>query len=446
LARAFATRGPSLAIGGGQAGAHTNGTASVAAVLLLNLLVGNVGRPGGVLFNAEPPIEGLPVSAAASSLTEWQRLSTSMLAGEIDVALIHDANPVYGLPPAVQFRSALLNVPFVASFSSFMDETTALAERVLPSHLALERWGDDVPNPAPGYQVWTLRQPVVRPLYNTHSFYDVLLLLAEEIGIAETLPWATFKDALRAGARQLAQDLSRDPVTDVELEQFWVQLLQRGGWWVQRPLAPLEGIPPSPSTPPPAPTAPARPLVASPVALQEIVAAWMPPRFAGSEAEYPYHLIVSAHNTLDSGRSAHLPWMQSAPHPTTTVVWQSWVEVNNRLAGRLGLREGDIVRLESPAGQAEVPVYVSPATPPDVLIVPMGQGHLYYGRWASDRGINPMQLLAPLTDEVTGAIAYAATRVRLTKTGRKIQLPKFEGTVPARQIPEQRVLKVTDVA
>ncbi len=75
--------------------------------------------------------------------------------------------------------------------------------------------------------------------------------------------------------------------------------------------------------------------------------------------------------------------------------------------------------------------------------MPLGQGHTAYGRWAEHRGVNPLALLPPLVDEATGAPAYAATRARLVKTGRRQAVPKFEGTVPAYQLPGQEVLQVT---
>ncbi|MGH2353717.1 MAG: molybdopterin-containing oxidoreductase family protein, partial [Chloroflexota bacterium] len=433
LARDFATRRPSLAFGGGLAAAHTNGTDNVAAILALNFLVGSVGRPGGVRFNRPPPIEGLPGGAGASSLAEWQQLADRLRAGQVEAVLVHNANPVYGLPAALEFREALLQAPFIASFSAFLDETTVLADRLLPTHLPLEEWGDDVPNPAPGVSVLTLQQPVVPPFFDTRSFWDLLLTLGEEVGgpVAEALPWATFKDVLRDGARQLQQQLRGEPAPDIEFERFWVDLLQRGGWRSEGQAPPGGLVPIPPAAAPPA---------------QPAIAGVSPPRFAGGEQQYPFHLIVFEHHTLAAGQGAHLPWLQAAPDPTTTVVWQTWVEVNPGLARRLGLREGDIVRLESPQGQVEVPVYVSPAAPPDVLSVPMGQGHIAYGRWAEHRGVNPMAILAPLVDEATGALAYAATRVRLAKTGRRIALAKFEGTVPAYQLPDEKVLQVTNEA
>jgi molybdopterin-containing oxidoreductase family iron-sulfur binding subunit len=49
--------------------------------------------------------------------------------------------------------------------------------------------------------------------------------------------------------------------------------------------------------------------------------------------------------------------------------------------------------------------------------MPMGQGHTTFTRYASGRGANPVNLLAPVTEAATGALAWGATRVRLTRVG-----------------------------
>jgi menaquinone reductase, molybdopterin-binding-like subunit len=426
LARAFATRQPSLALGGGQAGAHTNGTAAVSAILALNLLVGAVGRAGGILPNPAPPLADLPARQSARRLADWQALVASLGSGQPPVLLVHGANPVYELPAALGFREALRQAPFVVSFASFLDETSVLADLVLPPHLPLEDWGSAVPDPAPGIAALTVQQPVVQPLYDTRGFADVLLALASELGgpVQAALPWATFKDVLRDGTRAL-QGQAGGSVQAPDFERFWTQLLQQGGWWSASPSTPTGGAAPSTAT------------------VAAVAAGLAAPQIAGAAGEYPYHLVVFPHNTLGHGESAHLPWLQAAPDPTTTAVWQTWVEVNPRLAERLGLTEGDVVTIESPNGRLEVPVYVHPAAPPDVLALPLGQGHTAYGRWARGRGVNPLDLLAPLADQTTGALAYGATRVRLTKTGRQAGVPKLEGTVPAYQLPDDEVVKVT---
>jgi molybdopterin-containing oxidoreductase family iron-sulfur binding subunit len=112
----------------------------------------------------------------------------------------------------------------------------------------------------------------------------------------------------------------------------------------------------------------------------------------------------------------------------TSVVWGSWVEINPKKAKDMGLKEGDVVWVESQFGKIKAPVYIYPAIMPDVIAMPIGQGHSSYGRYARERGVNPIQILAPKTDLRTGALAWAATRVKIRKTGENIKVVKTEGT------------------
>ncbi|MDC4225437.1 MAG: hypothetical protein MPW15_14660 [Candidatus Manganitrophus sp.] len=58
--------------------------------------------------------------------------------------------------------------------------------------------------------------------------------------------------------------------------------------------------------------------------------------------------------------------------------------------------------------------------PPDLISMPLGQGHgTFYGRYARERGVNPLTLLAPLIDPPSGALATGATRVRIERTGKR---------------------------
>jgi hypothetical protein len=47
----------------------------------------------------------------------------------------------------------------------------------------------------------------------------------------------------------------------------------------------------------------------------------------------------------------------------------------------------------------------------------MGQGHTMFTRFATRRGENPLTILAPLSEPETGALAWAATRVRISRAG-----------------------------
>ena len=99
----------------------------------------------------------------------------------------------------------------------------------------------------------------------------------------------------------------------------------------------------------------------------------------------------------------------------TMAVWNSWVEINMQVAHSLGIRTGDIVRLTTPHGAIEVPAVPYPGLHPGAVAMPIGQGHTVYGRNAAGRGTNPLAILDPTADAVTGALVYSATRVTLKK-------------------------------
>ena len=404
---------PSLVIGGGLAGAQTTGTEAIAAILQLNVLLGNVNKPGGVLTNADtPPLTSLAPPAPGRPLPDWQDLVARMNTGrEQAVLVLGGANPVHGLPLSLGFRDALTRVPFVASFSSFGDETTMLADLILPSSLPLEEWGTSLPAAPVGVSMLGMQQPVVEAIFDTRSVWDVLLSVSAALNLG--LPWQTYKDLLQAQVDSLRP-------AGVDQPTFWSQVLQHGMY-----MRSVDNLAQSQAG-------------GGALSVQQIANATL----AGDPTEYPFTLVPFVHNTLGAGEAAHLPWLQAAPDPVTSVVWQTWVEVNPQVATRLHLQEGDIVSVESQRGRVDVPVYVSPAAPPEVLAMPLGQGHAGSGRWANGRGANPMAVLEPLADATTGALAYAATRVKLSKTGRQIPLPKLEGMAPARQLAGQEVIEV----
>jgi molybdopterin-containing oxidoreductase family iron-sulfur binding subunit len=108
-------------------------------------------------------------------------------------------------------------------------------------------------------------------------------------------------------------------------------------------------------------------------------------------------------------------------------VYGSWIEVNPQTARKLGIEEGDLLELTSSQGTLTAPALLYQGVRPDVLAMPIGQGHAQYGRYASARGANPFALLAPLTDATSGALALGATRVALRRTGKHVKLAKTDG-------------------
>jgi molybdopterin-containing oxidoreductase family iron-sulfur binding subunit len=110
-----------------------------------------------------------------------------------------------------------------------------------------------------------------------------------------------------------------------------------------------------------------------------------------------------------------LALLQELPDPLSSAMWSSWIEINLQTADRLGIRQGDLVEVTSTQGSIRVSAFLSPGIAPDVVAMPVGQGHETYTRYASGRGENPIRILAPVKEPETGALAWAATRVKIAK-------------------------------
>jgi anaerobic selenocysteine-containing dehydrogenase len=374
-----------------------DGAAAQAAVQALNLLSGQLGQPGGV-FLSEPSFGENFAPPSLSSYSEVERLVADMSAGRVQVLMVHSTNPVFELPPAAGFKEALANVPVVISFSPTVDETAAQANLILPDRTNLEGWGYHVPALADRRLV-TSQQPVMRPLYDTRASVDVLLALAQALGgaVREALPWPNEVDFLRETVNQL-NDGSVSP------EVFWARWRRRGGQWAPEP----EMVSPSVS------------------GEFDALLAVTAPDARAEDADHPFHLYLYPSISLYDGRGANKAWLQETPDPMTTVSWQTWIEVHPHTAEELGLESDDIVRVISPEGEVRAIVYVYPTIMEGVVAMPIGQGHENYGRFAQNRGSNPVRLLVTVVEEETGALAWEATRVRIEPTGERKQLARLE--------------------
>ena len=429
LADDFAQSRPSLAIGGGAAGGHVNGVDILVAVNLLNHLVGSVGVAGGLVFNP-PPVVDTDAQRHQASYRAMQDLAKRASAGEIEILIVNKTNPVFTLPAASGFSQALASIPLIVSMSSFMDETTALADVVLPSHTYLESWGDDFPEPGVGFPVGAISQPVVAPLYDTRATGDIILDLARRLGFGDGLPWTSMQACVKEGWREIHRRGTHDDSAE-DFETFWNAVLQAGAWGQDLHRA-----------------APTVAIAARVIDGLNVEAAVTPtsPRSANDAAEgasdaYPFFLHPYLSAGLHDGRGANLPWMQELPDPLTSALYGSWVELNPTTAEQLGVSEGDIVVVESTHGRISAPVYVYPALRPDVVAMPIGQGHREYGRYAKSRGVNPIQILAPEVESSTGSLAWSSTRVKLVPTGQRVQLVKTDGT--SRQLGREIVRTTT---
>ena len=127
----------------------TNGIYHQLAFTALNVLKGNL-KPNGLITLSNPvPLAELPAAekngaAAKQSTAGLYGLLDGISAGKqpVEILCVYEANPLYGLPETKLFLNALAKVPMLVSFSSYMDETAAQADLILPNHTAFERYDD----------------------------------------------------------------------------------------------------------------------------------------------------------------------------------------------------------------------------------------------------------------------------------------------------------------
>ena len=136
-------------------------------------------------------------------------------------------------------------------------------------------------------------------------------------------------------------------------------------------------------------------------------------------------------NSLYEGRLSATPFAIQNPDPMTSAAWATWAEINDKEADHLGIREGDVLFIKSEYGEIEALAYPTPGGRPGVISVPIGLGHEHGGRYDEGLGSNVLKILAPRVESASGSLAWAATRVRVTRSGRKRELAKFEGEVTA---------------
>jgi menaquinone reductase, molybdopterin-binding-like subunit len=395
LAHELTQSGSAAAMIGGAPLAHTNGLFNALAVNALESLV-DTGRDRGQILGFTPALQ--PATSAQASLAGLSAFAQSALSGQAhapQLLLLYEANPIFSAPPGLRIREALAKIPTIVSFGSFIDETSAQADLILPDHAPLESWLDSVPESGSMQTVVNLAPPAVLPLHDTRSMPDVLLGVAHQLGgeVAKALPAATYDAMLRAAYVPLRTRVgSVDAKTD---DDFWDAMQTQGGWWS----APFTGHPAESVAAKHAPFTPAAPV------------------FAGAAADFPFYFLPYVSQSFGDGSLAHLPWLQELPDVMTSAMWSSWVEINPKTGERLGIRHGDLVEIASPQGSVRAPAILSPGIAPDMVAMPVGQGHENFSRFASGRGANPLSILAFLGAWETTSLAWAATRVKLARAG-----------------------------
>jgi anaerobic selenocysteine-containing dehydrogenase len=410
LARAFAGAKKPLAVCGRGNGGVPGRLQEFLAVHYLNALVGSINRPGGVITVPEPDYIDWPepeMDAAASKGMQQaridgagtdsypfsryllNRLPEALAASQsppVQVLFVSEANPAYTLDGSQALAKAFDKIPLIVSLSSYMDETAAMADYLLPSPMYLERF-EDVPA-ARGFPkpILGLAKPVIAPLYNTRHTGDVVLALAKAVGgtVAAAFPWVSFEECLQQ-----------------TLADRWDSLLKKG-YQVD-----------SGFTPPGFETRSGKfEFTNAEIARLPGYAVLKAP---GDEKSFPLTLVTYDTMRLTSGAIGSPPFLVKALEDTVLKKNDVLADVNPATAAELGLAEGADAVLSTPEGSARLKVHLTEGIMPGLVALPHGLGHTAYDGFLAGKGVNANALLKPVEDPASGMNYAWGIRARLSR-------------------------------
>jgi len=394
LAMAFATAKKPIAIAGRGRGDTAGGMREFAAVYALNCLAGNINAPGGLWLMDKDPgevwpsvemdtiaIKGFMKARAIGSETVDNLMAevTAAQKSPLEALLIYNANPCYNLKNAKAVTEAVKKIPFIISFSSYMDETTRLANVVLPSHMFLER-REDLPllSPVP-LDITALSQPVIDPVFDTRHPGDTVITLARAMkgSVAASFPWKNYDACLKA---------VKAPV--------WKTLSKKGAV-VKEPVALVKK----------AETMDFSLLVKE----ANIIAA------GGDETSFPL-ILIPVDNFRLNDDIASSPFAVKTVSDKVLKGTDSFVEINPDTADELRLSQGDAVQITTPVGSATVKVNLFDGIMPGVVAMDRGVGHVMdENPYVGGKGVNVNELLGPVMDAISGLDAAWGIRAKISR-------------------------------
>ncbi len=149
-----------------------------------------------------------------------------------------------------------------------------------------------------------------------------------------------------------------------------------------------------------------------------------PPKRHGSVQDYPFTFIDYKSRLNREGRSTNLTWYQEFKKVDPgDASWDDVLKMNPADGQKLGLKTGDVIKVDSPSGSMTVKLKLWEGVRPGTVTKCYGQGHWAYGRVAAAefgkkaRGGNNNDILVDDYDRLSGSTARNGgfTGVRIAK-------------------------------
>jgi molybdopterin-containing oxidoreductase family iron-sulfur binding subunit len=320
----------------------------------INAALGNVGT---TLYHAEP-VEAQPVN----NLESLRELCSDIYDGKVETLLILGVNPVYTAPHDFDFASKIKfdekknrkPVKNTISVSSHFDETAELCDWHIAESHYLETWGD-----ARAFDgTLSVIQPLIAPLYHTHSASEVLAAFGDKPGVSD---YELVRDRLKAA----------NPSAD--FEKFWRKTLN-DGLVAGSAFAPVN-------------------------AALKFSAASLPAAKPASADEMEF--IFRPDPCVYDGRFGNNGWLQELPKPVTKLTWDNAALISPKTAEKLELahnvawRGGEhgkvysnVIDISLSNSKVTAAAWRVPGQADGVVVLPLGYGRKKAGYTGTNKGFD----------------------------------------------------------
>lgn len=162
--------------------------------------------PEGPMVDGSGDPEKYPITPVGLGITH--AIPELAIQGKLKAGFVYHNNPLRTCPNPARVIEGYRKLDLLVSFDYVLSETATLSHYILPESYYLER--DDVVHTHQSYQSKqvSIRQAVVKPLYDTKPMVVILTELAQHLGIGEYFNW-TLEEYNKASLAPLGISLER---------------------------------------------------------------------------------------------------------------------------------------------------------------------------------------------------------------------------------------------
>jgi MoCo/4Fe-4S cofactor protein with predicted Tat translocation signal len=368
-----------------------------ALVHAVNAALGSVGT---TLYYTET-VEARPVNYVES----LRELCADIDTGKVDTLLILGVNPVYTAPHDFDFVSKLKfdernnrkKIQTVIHVSSHFDETSQYCDWHIAESHYLETWGD-----ARAFDgTVSVVQPLIAPLYRTHSTREVLAAFTDKPGLSD---YDAVRDRLKVA----------NPSAD--FEKFWRKTLN-DGVVAGSAFAPMNVS-----------------LKFNPASLPAVK------ENPADELEF----LFRPDPCIYDGRFANNGWLQELPKPVTKLTWDNAALVSPKTAEKLSLTHSissrggehgqilsDVVDIWLSGSKVTAAAWILPGQAEGVVVLPLGYGRKNAGYTGTNKGFNAY---AVRVSNALWAATAPSTTIRKTGDDYPLACTQYHFNMEGRQI------------